>query len=143
MSIDFSSMFITIFVTIYTWCIKFNKLFFKPSIQLFSYDKQTNKIYITGYVGNKLVKMSMNFFILPGTYLIKANNITMGCFIDGVLDGSDPSVTYVLGTDFIQLQNDTQFVVTDKITDEISTKTIKRGEVVDFKKLIADMFFDE
>lgn len=140
---DFNTIFVSVFITVYTLYLRYRKLFFKPPQQLFIFDNKTKQLFVSGYVGNTLIKIAINYFTLPGTYLIKANGVPMRCFIDGVLDNSDSDLTYVMGCNFIELQEDTHFDVTDNINDETVSIHKKKGEVIDYNKLILELFPDE
>lgn len=129
----FLELFLGIFATVYTLYIRWIKYWNPMPEQLFSY--KDGRVLIHGYIAYSKIYTAIEFFELDGTYNILLNDKPMRTYIDGAINGSDPSKTYVLHANHIQCQCDTKVIFKDILTDNEVGFHFESGEVINFVQL--------
>lgn len=140
---DFLSLFLPLFVKIYTLYMNFC-LLFKGSIpkQLVSYNSKENKIFYHGYIGYTEVKMAGDFFTVEGQYEIHVNNKPLRVFLGGSLPGSNPDKSYFLTCNYVQAREPVIIKVIDRILDEHKEKSFVKGTILDYPAIVKELFED-
>lgn len=140
---DIIVMFATVFSTVYTLYMKWYKFFNPQPKQLFSFDRNQKKLFTHGFIGYTPCKISLNYFAIKGTYDIEVNGSRLISFVDNVLEGTEIGYTYYLGNNYVQAQEDMRIRITDTLLETFGTKIIKKGEIIDFGKLIRELLPDD
>ena len=128
-----------LFLFVYSIYIKLYNYFNPLPEQLLSYDKKTDRILVHGNIGYSPKVFSIDYFKVEGRYLIEFNDQNLKTYMDGQIKNSDPDYTYFLHRNNLVVEEDNSVVIIKNyLTDHESKYLFKKGEIVDFLKLVSE-----
>lgn len=139
-SADFSMMFLSVFGFIYGCYMKYAKYFRKVHKQLLTYEKNTKKVYMHGYIGDNQSKMEIDHFQIEGQYKIKVNGNYLRVIIDGSIDTFDPNVSYFLTSNNVWFEKNVTIEVEEVLLGDKKALTLDSGIQIDYKRIVSELF---
>lgn len=131
---------INLFHLVYTLYIKVYMFFNKQPEQLLSFNEDTERVRVSGYLGYKKLTLSLDTFSVDGNFGIIVGDRQLTSFIDGVVDGTDYSKTYFFGNKFFCFPEETNVKIINNLTDESVTIQIERERLINIEAVINTLF---
>lgn len=131
---------INLFHFVYVMYIKVYMFFNKQPEQLLSFNKDTEHVRVNGYLGYRKLTLSLDTFSIDGNFGIIVGDRQLTSFIDGVVDGTDYSKTYFLGTKYFCFPEETDVKIINNLTDESVTIKIEAERLINIEAVINILF---
>lgn len=131
-------IFLKIFIAIYSVYLSIVEFFTKKKFvnQLFSYDKEHDKLYACGNFDSELVEVPLEHFSVNGEYTILINNHPVTKIFKREVDGFDKTRTYFLIPKRMVYKTNISVKIIDDIFNNHIYREFEPDVIIDFISLI-------